>query len=178
LFGEREKMLIGITGSLGSGKTLYMTRCLYKEKLKREDCRLITNYKLNEVPFEYIDASELFEMKEKLKNTIIGIDEFHIFLDSRSSLTKKSKLLTYFILQSRHLGVHLYFTTQDIGQVDIRLRRMLDLLVYCRKTYVDDYFKIRLIDYRDTMDIKQNEFIFHGQPYYDLYDTTEIVDIQ
>jgi hypothetical protein len=170
-------MLIGITGSLGGGKTLYMTRCLYKEKQSRGNARVISNYKLN-FPFEFIEATEIFEMKESLKNTIMGIDEFHIFLDCRKSSNKKNTLLTYFILQTRHLGVHLYFTTQDIGQVDVRLRRMLDILVYCQKLHIPDYFKLRIYDYRDTMNITQSQHLFYGKPYYDLYDTTEIIDIQ
>ena len=168
-------MLIGICGSLGSGKTLYMTRCLYKEYFKNTEREIATNYKLKGIPHRYIYASELFDMKKSLSNMILGIDEMHIFLDCRAST--KNKEMTHFILQTRHLGMNLYFTTQDISQVDIRLRRMLDILVYCTKTYIDGYFKIKIIDYRDTMDIRSNTFIFDGRPYYDLYDTTEIIDI-
>jgi len=58
----------------------------------------------------------------------------HMFMDSRSHANKTVKALTHFILQTRHLGVILYFTTQDIGQVDIRLRKQVDILMYCSET--------------------------------------------
>jgi len=176
-------MIIGITGPIGSGKTLFMTRCAYKEwqqhieKIKNKEMEIVTNYKLNNIPFRYIDANELFNIKTTLKNARLFIDEMHIFMDSRSSMNKSNKTLTHFILQTRHLGVHLYFTTQDISQVDIRLRRQLDMLAYCTPTLYEGWFKIRMIDYRDVLNIRTNSFIYCGSNYYDLYDTTEIVDI-
>lgn len=169
-------MLIAITGAIGSGKTLYMTRCLYREKMKNYDVRIITNYNVN-FEHETIDAKELFDLKTTLKNSKLGIDEMHIFMDCRDSLKMTNKKMTHFILQTRHLGVDLYFTTQDISQVDIRLRRMIDYLVHCSKTEFEDIFKITIVDYTDIMNIKRNEFLFNGKPYYDLYDTTELIDI-
>jgi len=170
-------MLIGITGAIGSGKTLYMTRCLYKEGARNPDVRIATNYKLNNIKHDIIKASELFSLKQSLKDTVLGIDEMHIFMDCRDSLKLTNKMLTHFILQTRHLGVQLYFTTQDISQVDIRLRRMLDYLVYMSKTMHDGWFRLRIIDYTDVMQIKQTKQVFHGKDYYDLYDTTEIINI-
>jgi len=176
-------MIIAIVGPIGSGKTLSMTRYAYKEYIKfkeqiaNNELQLITNYHLINIPHKIIKTNELFEMKETLRNARLFIDEMHIFMDSRSSQNKTVKKLTQFILQTRHLGVHLYFTSQDIGQVDIRLRRQIDMLVYCTQTKYDGWFKQRIIDYRDVMDIQSNEIVFNGKPYYGLYDTLELVDI-
>ena len=169
-------MLIAITGPIGSGKTLFMTRCLYREKLKNPDVKIATNYRLNNIPFTFLNASDLFDIKNQLTNTTMGIDEFHIFLDSRSFMKPSNQQLTHFILQTRHLGVNLYFTTQDISQVDIRLRKQIDFLAYCSHTIYENFFRIKLIDYRDVLNITQNEFIYNAQPYYDMYDTREIID--
>jgi hypothetical protein len=169
-------MLIGICGPIGSGKTLFMTRCLYKEKMQRPDTEIVTNYKLVNIPFRYINTNDLFDIKQQVKNTNIGIDEFHIFLDSRSFMKASNQQLTHFILQTRHLGVNLYFTTQDISQVDIRLRKQLDFLAYCTQTIYQDFFKVKMIDYRDVLNIRTNTFVYNGTPYYQLYDTTEIID--
>ena len=169
-------MLIGITGPIGSGKTLFMTRCLYKVAIRRPDANIATNYNLVNIPFSFIDASDLFDIKNQLKNTNIGIDEFHIFLDSRSFMKPSNQQLTHFILQTRHLGVNLYFTTQDISQVDIRLRRQLDFLAYCTQTVYENYFRVKMIDYRDVLNVRSNDFVYYGAPYYYLYDTTEIID--
>jgi len=176
-------MIIGLVGAIGSGKTVGMTRYAYKEYIGHKvevdngDMELVTNYKLNGIPFRFIKANELFSLKATLKNARIFIDEMHIFMDSRSSMGKTNKALTHFILQTRHLGVHLYFTTQDISQVDIRLRRQLDMLVYCTQTTYDGWFKQTIIDYRDVMHIRKNEIVYNGSKFYDLYDTTEIIDI-
>jgi hypothetical protein len=32
------------------------------------------------------------------------------------------------------------------------------------------------LDYRDVLNIRQNDFIYNGSLYYDLYDTKEIID--
>jgi len=176
-------MLIGITGPIGGGKTLFQTRFIYKEYIKNKeliddgDIEIVTNYMLNGIPFRYIKADELFNIKQSLKNTRIFIDEMHIFMDSRNSQTATNKALTHFILQTRHLGVHLYFTTQDIGQVDVRLRRQLDILVYCSQTHIKDWFTVKIVDYRDILNIRKNSFTYYGKPYYELYDTSEIIDI-
>jgi len=169
-------LLIAVTGPIGSGKTLYMTRCIYREKINRPDVAVATNYKLVGIDFKYINASDLFDIKQQLKDTILGIDEFHIFLDSRAFMKPSNQQLTHFILQTRHLGVNLYFTTQDISQVDLRLRRQLDFLAYCTSTPYENYFKVKVVDYRDVLNIHSNDFIYDGSPYYDLYDTTEIID--
>ena len=175
--------LIGITGAIGGGKTVLMSRFAYKEYIKNKEdvdngeMELVTNYKLNGIPFRYIKADELFDIKSSLKNCRLFIDEMHMFMDSRSSFNKKVKQLTHFILQTRHLGVHLYFTTQDIGQVDIRLRRQLDILAYCSQTQYADYFRVKTVDYRDVLNIRKTEYVYNARPYYCLYDTTEIIDI-
>jgi len=169
-------MLTAICGPIGSGKTLFMTRCIYKEKLRRPEVNIATNYRLVGIDFKFINAADLFDIKQQLKDTILGIDEFHIFLDSRAFMKPSNQQLTHFILQTRHLGVNLYFTTQDISQVDLRLRRQLDFLAYCTGTPYENYFKVKIVDYRDVLNVRQNDFIYDGAPYYDLYDTTEIID--
>lgn len=87
------------------------------------------------VKFEHdkLNADRLTAMGMDLQNCVMAIDEIHVLLDSRNSISKRNKLLTYFILQTRKRGVVLMFTTQDEGQVDLRLRRNVDFWVYCRR---------------------------------------------
>jgi len=176
-------MIIAIVGAIGSGKTLFMTRCAYKEYIKNKErvenkhVQIITNYKLKGIPFRTIKANEMFELKSTLINSRMFIDEMHIFMDSRSSQSSNNKALTHFILQTRHLDTHLYFTTQDIGQVDIRLRRQLDLLVHTAKTAYEGLYKITIYDYTDMMNITNVVKVYDGRNYYNMYDTKEIIDI-
>jgi len=204
-------MIIGIVGSIGSGKTLLQTRMAYKEYFANKEsvdnwyknineehkenedgekkpyeehvieplteCQIVTNYKLKQIPYRYINADELFSIKSSLKNARLFIDEMHMFMDSRSHANASVKALTHFILQTRHLGVILYFTTQDIGQVDIRLRKQVDILMYCSETDYKNIFRVKKIDYRDIMNIKTHTFYYNGSVYFPFYDTTEIIDI-
>ena len=82
-------MIIAIVGSIGSGKTLLMTRMAYKEYIANkesvdnwykiykitntldeehvinplEECQIVTNYKLQQIPYRYISGDELFNIK-------------------------------------------------------------------------------------------------------------------
>ena len=165
-------MIIAICGGLGSGKTLLMTRYAYKENIKGK--KIYSNYNLN---FNHtkIDLVSLLELKPELENSGIFIDELYIYMDSRLSMAKRNRMLSYFIFQTRKLGVTLYFTSQHIGQVDVRLRNMIDILCIAKQTVKQDWFKIEMTDYRDFPDIRQNTFIYNGSKYYPLYDTKELV---
>jgi len=103
------------------------------------------------------------------------MDEIYIYMDSRLSMAKRNRMLSYFVFQTRKLGVTLYFTSQHIGQVDVRLRNMIDILCICKQTVKKNWFKIDMTDYRNFPDIRQNTFIYNGSNYFSMYDTKELV---
>lgn len=168
-------MIVAICGGLGSGKTLLLSRYAYKEFMKGK--KIFANYNLN---FEHtkIDLVTLLNLKPELQNSGILMDEIYIYMDSRMSMTKRNRLLSYFVFQTRKLGVTLYFTSQHIGQVETRLRNMVDILCICKQTVKKDWFKIDMVDYRDFPDIRQNTFIYNGSVYYPMYDTKELVTFE
>jgi len=168
-------MIIAICGGLGSGKTLLETRYAYKEHKKGK--KIFANYNLN---FEHtkINLVDLLEHKPELENSGLFMDEIYIYLDSRLSMAKRNRMLSYFVFQTRKLGVTLYFTSQHIGQVDVRLRNMIDILCLCKQTIKKDWFKIDMTDYRDFPDVRSNTFVFNGSVYYPMYDTKELVTFE
>lgn len=128
-------MIIGWVGDFGSGKTGGMTHRLYQKSLAGS--RIATNYGPT-FEDEPITSRILQLMPESLSNMVMGVDEIHIFLDSRSTGKKKQKEITYFILQTRKRKVELNFTTQHRMQVDIRLRLHTDIWIECENLGCND----------------------------------------
>jgi len=68
-----------------------------------------------------------------LQNSTLFIQEAHNYVDSRRSSSEKNRIFSYFLLQSRHSGrgsLDVIYDTQEISQVDIRLRRNTDYIVH------------------------------------------------
>lgn len=132
--------IYGIEGGIGTGKTLSGV-CLLIQDLK-EGKTIYTNVKLKNLPSKYKkkiiyltkeNIQEIFQKirnKEwSMKNSTVFIQEAHNYMDSRNSATAQNKLLSYWILQSRHTGegsCDIIYDTQELTQVDIRLRRNTD----------------------------------------------------
>jgi len=171
-------MIIGYVGPRGHGKTLLMTARLFRRFNK--GYRILTNYKVA-FKHEQLDAAKLVEMGEDLHHCAIGADEFHILLDSRNSMSKRNKMITYFILQTRKRHVVLMFTTQDEGQVDVRLRKNVDYWVYCKRlTKIVNGKKIKTHFFLYTVfdgltGRKLDERLVNGKKFFGLYDTEEVI---
>ena len=135
--------IIGIEGGIGTGKTL--TGVWYIIGDLRAGKRIFTNVKLKGLTREeqsrvkYLikdEIKQMFELvktgKMSMKNSTIFLQEIHNYLDSRGSMTANNRLLSYWILQSRHAGqgsCDIIFDTQELGQVDKRLRNNTDYLI-------------------------------------------------
>ncbi len=160
--------IVGFVGDMGGGKTLYMTAKGYEKQTAGYN--VFTNYGVK-FPHQKLNAEVLEAMSTDLQDCVILGDEFHIVVDSRNSSTGRNKIISYFILQTRKRGVHLYFTTQDAGQVDLRLRRMVDYWVKCKRVG-KHLFRYEILKRNgDTLGIK----VIDGRKYYHLYDTTETI---
>lgn len=133
--------IYGIEGSIGTGKTLSLVYFLYNDA--KAGRKILTNINLklpkpldNKVVF--LNKDKIINIFEELKSgniditgSTIGIQEIHNYIDSRNSMSKKNRVFSYFILQSRHFGgrgrgVDIIYDTQDFNQVDVRLRRNTD----------------------------------------------------
>lgn len=175
-------MIIGIEGGIGSGKTILMTRYLYKD-FKRKKA-IYSNYGLK-FKHEIIDMSKILEMhdnKFNLRDCSLGIDEITVFADCRRSGSKLNRLISYFILQSRKRSVDIYFTTQNLQMIDFRLLDYMDFQILAKKVKdkktgkeVQGYAQYQVFDIRDVNNIKRTKFIMKLDKYYPLYDTMEVI---
>jgi uridine kinase len=175
-------MIIGIEGGIGSGKTILMTRYLYKD-FKRGRA-IYSNYGLN-FKHEPVDMSKILEMhdnKFNLRDCTLGIDEITVFADCRRSGSKLNRLISYFILQSRKRSVDIYFTTQNLQMIDFRLLDYMDFQILAKKVKdkktqkeVEGYAQYSLYDIRDVNNIRVKKFVMNLKRFYGLYDTMEVI---
>lgn len=174
-------MIIAILGLKGSGKTLFMCILLYIE-WKLLHSKILSNMWLN-FPHEIIDATRLVELDESLKNSAIGIDEMHMIADCRRSGAKQNLLMSYFVLQSRHRSVNLYFTDQFEHQYDRRIRENTDVVIIMENQNIDsdgdginDIFRVVVQDLREFPVKYYITHIYAGK-FFTMYDTDFLIDI-
>lgn len=179
-------MLYCFIGQMGGGKTLSAVRLVYLLH-KRFGYKIYSNIHLN-LPYERFNKKKLKELirdKEKLKNIILLIDELHTIIDSRSSMSKDSKALSYFINQTRKRNVTLIGTTQSWRLVDVRFRNRVHQLIYCRNLTPGAKKDVKIMC--EAAEVNDDDFIagvkkpsppmvFRADPFFSLYDTNEIVE--
>jgi hypothetical protein len=169
-------VIVGFVGRMGSGKTLSMTREL--KKYKDRGYRVLTNYAVS-FSDERIDFDKLFAIAEEqgdLNNVVLGLDEIHILLDSRSAVTTNNKVMTFWLNQTRKMSVKLFYTTQYAHQVDKRLRAGTDLFIYCNGVKVFKDGKEYFICHNEyETDERYFRDTFVGNDYYDYFDTRQVI---
>lgn len=169
-------MIIGFIGKMGSGKTISMTREAFKYHLKGYS--VISNFHLN-FPHQEIEFEKLYEMaeaQEQLENVVILLDEIHIILDSRSGMSKTSKVMSFWLNQTRKMRVKMFYTTQYLHQIDKRLRSGTDLFVFCDGLTVNKNGKKYFICCNEiSMEDKVKKEIFIGNDFFELYDTNQVI---
>lgn len=125
-------IIITLEGIQGAGKSITATALLHND-FHHHDRRIIANTTLN---FQYTHFDLAYFLKhiedDELTNCDIWLDEMYQLLDSRNSVGKINKLLTYFVVQTRKRNVDLYVCTHHIDHVDKRLRRAVDIRGTCR----------------------------------------------
>lgn len=172
-------MIIAYVGERGSGKTLSMVAQSYKDKKKYKK-RILAN--MEELKFKdfFLDKNILLDFANKnsmLSNCVLVIDEIHNLVDSRRSTAKGNLIFSYLVLQSRKRDVDIYYTTQDIGQVDKRLRQQTDLIISCESYEIINKEGLKLVFIQQFIESRKNltKRVIFGNPIFRLYDTNEII---
>lgn len=194
-------MIIAYTGKLGQGKTYTMTQDIVKALNK--GVRVYSNYKIfwNGYKEEkrwwktafiyfglrrdyiYYPASNLSYWSETeeildLENGIIAMDEGSVYLNSRNWALLDPEFQRK-ILQSRKDGLHIYFTAQRIGQIELTLRNLVNVFYVStfRSIFGFKFFALGEFEMSNSGDISEEKRI--GSRYLrlntkqKLYDTNE-----
>lgn len=170
-------MLIGIEGNVGTGKTLYLVRCLLKDHLNGRPIH--TNLKLKGIPYTYFDIDEFLsgDNNDKLHNATIGLDEITVMMDCRVGSSKQNLLMGYLVLQSRKRDIDIYYTTQSLDLVDYkRLVKYTNYIVMCSNINNEDMDDYRMYSFFDVYNEKFTSKIMDITPYYKYYDTNQIIE--
>lgn len=182
-------MILCWIGDIGSGKTISAIKYAYEEYLKGRTiyCNLHLFFPKSPnggkvVPLDTKFFIDYATSRFNIMNSIVLIDEAHIYFDSRNALMRKNKIFGKFITQSRKRSVDLVYTTQDenpetfrtTGQVDLRLRKLTDRVILCRIEKIKDK-EFVIQDFYNNSGRLLTRQVVYANPYFNLYDTNEII---
>lgn len=189
-------MITTLEGVMGSGKTLSAVTLAYFASLEGRE--VISNVEVN-FPYTKFDPEFLVTNmnNHELKECIFILDESYLFLDSRNSQSKLTKLFTYFVAQTRKRHVDLLICIHHIDTIDKRLRRAIDIRGTCRYRKYDPCRKCKgettvkgevcpeclgygksgyaTVSFFDMRSAKRNKIRIQGPMFYHLYDTDEVI---
>ena len=180
IFGDT----FAITNPKRMGKTLLATFIII-ERLKNEPWieGFVANIPYNLEPIgmedKFIYLSDIELIKELQGHYIVFIDELRRYVDSRMSMGKKQRFISNLIADLGKQKVDFYFTDQDIGAVDRRVRINVDYVLapyynpytgWCRVLMFDSVENyVMFTQYGFGQPIY--EFAFYGPPYFKYFPT-------
>ena len=176
-------MIVGIIGKRGCGKTLTMAKTV--DEMLKKGKTVYTNFNIDKKAINKRYHKQLFLLDNdffknykdfKLYNCALFIDEIYVYIDSRTSGSKRNRLWSYFINQTRKRDVDLYYTTQFFRQVELRLRENTEYFIYPQVIKQDKRILIanKIYSYENTLKLIGVER-FIGNDYFKIYDTDEII---
>lgn len=88
---------------------------------------IFSNYNLYGIPFTKVKS---LEDLENMRDGFFAADELWLWLDARTSTKQINKVTSDILLKSRKRGLTYCFTSQNMKQLDTRVRNVLDFTVY------------------------------------------------
>lgn len=177
--------IIAFVGKRGDGKTLLMT--IFSKARVDDGDALFANYGVKIPRAHYMDLDFLrsfFDTKGEAflhgQNATICIDEIALFIDSHDWKSKKAKIFSYFVAQTRKRGVCLFYTTQRMNMVPNRIRDNTDLIIMPRLDKKTDTLHYSIIEYdpdKGYGNVRKELSISNVSRFYPLYDTQERIQM-
>jgi len=164
---------MGIVGELGAGKTLTLTYLGLRNYIKYQGTRTIfANYHLKQVPYTFVpDPNSI----DEIRSGICLFDELWLYCDSRLSSSGRNKFVTKVLLKSRKRDLDILYTTQSLGQVDTRIRRISDFI--CIPSFNEATGKCIARIYTHPSGYLLKTLRFDGRKIFPLYDTSEEIEL-
>ena len=171
-------------GKQGSGKTLFITKLAIDNK---DDRKIFSNYSLFGVNHQKITLGNkeeveqgigyiryLDENKNYFNNSIMLLDEIHIYLDSLDFMRENNRRLHTFFSQLRKRNILLLGTTQYLMNVDVRIRRQC-MNVFEMKNLSSGVFNVITHEIDGYYSQPISDYNLDLSDYYYYYDTNEII---
>lgn len=159
-------MLLGICGNLGSGKTCTLT--FLGMYFYKRGHNIFANYNLK---FKYSAISSLEDIDNVKQGIFLG-DELWGWIDARASISEKNKQIAKILLRSRKRGVDIFYTAQHFKQMDIRVRRITDMLLFPE---LQSNGKCTIKFFNVFGNRVRRPISYNANKIFKLYDTTEEV---
>lgn len=173
-----------LIGKQGSGKTLMATK-LAIDDTKR---RIFSNFTLYERDFQAITFnSDIDENKDKIDilkmldknpnffdNSIMLLDEMHVYFDSLDFYRANSRRMQTFFSQLRKRKILLIGTTQYLLNLDVRLRRQAFAVMEMNHVK-KSFFRVTTSELDGMYSRYISTYIVDLKNYYKHYNTYELV---
>ncbi|MGP3705247.1 MAG: hypothetical protein ACKD6O_08165 [Candidatus Bathyarchaeota archaeon] len=174
-------MLIGVLGGFGSGKTLLLAIWGFRLACKSDKFEVYSNFKINHKNVVSLTPRKLLGINPTDKKAVVLLDEVYAWLDSRVSSSAVNRLLSWIVLQSRKRNMDIIYSAQLGGSVDLRMRNMTDLVVYCKSNF-NRNFELTgfsyVVEWSNGFNCKRFGFFLptaKAKKWFSVYDTREIV---
>ena len=172
-------------GRQGSGKTAFITKLLVDNY--SIDRKVYSNYSLFGIDYRKItfdnkrnkNAIDILNVisdnPNYFNNSIMLLDEIHIYFDSRDFMKQNNRIIQNFFSQLRKRNILLLATTQYILHLDVRIRRQA-LAVFQMANLKDGIFRVDVheIDGYYTSFIRTE--LVNLTDYFKYYDTNELIE--
>ncbi len=183
------------TKNKGNGKTLSAIRFLLKEHLNGGR-KIYSNIKLNNVEYVQLKPDNLFKIFKE-QNIVVFLDEIHSIVHRNHSIHElcdkhgKDNIglcyrLSEFCSQIRKIDGTLILTSQTYSGVARQYRELIDNIILCEKydVFNGNLIKCSLENKCDAIHYIRNDYYglsdppeyFLASPYYEMYDSYEVVD--
>ena len=172
-------------GRQGSGKTAFITKLLVDNY--SNDRKVYSNYSLFGIDYEKItfdnkrnkNAIDILNVindnPDYFNNSIMLLDEIHIYFDSRDYMKRENRIIQNFFSQLRKRNILLLGTTQYVLNLDNKIRRQA-LAVFQMTNLKDGIFRVDVheIDGYYTSFIRTE--LVNLNDYFKYYDTNELIE--
>jgi hypothetical protein len=166
-------MLAGFYGDVGSGKTLllmdYAVKPIYK--------KFYANFKVFKMSkYEPLKLEDLFNYVPNAPVTLFGFDEGYTLIESRTSLEKLNRYISYALFQCRKAHRDFISTAQLKSTLDLRFKDMERFTVYAfphDEKSQDDFKYAYITEFSVTF--WSLNFKYAKKHLFGLYDTEEII---
>ena len=177
-----------ITGLKGDGKSTLSTMFAYNAY--KGGRPVYSNYGLK-FPYTELRINAVKEELEQLQDAMFVVDEAYQYIDSRNAMSKGNRGISYLVLQTRKKGIDLILNLLQKGLGDLRIRENSDYVYDCEAMKVVDNRLVRcsiedienqrvsvISVYRADVRMRRlSRFVFDPRPYFNMFDTRELIDI-
>lgn len=141
----------GFFGSLGSGKDL-TANYFIKIKLQKPNPKKIITHVYLKHPHTLLPLDDIFNLAttntEYFARKILYLSEFHLIMDSRrSSASVNVDFSQMVLIQLSKLDCDLFYTSQDLDQMDKRVKQNEKYFFFCHKMFRLDGLDL-IVDYQ------------------------------